>query len=703
MKTVLQDLSNGETSLVDVPSPQSKSGHIIVESSKSLISVGTEKMLINFGKSNLLEKARSQPEKVKQVLDRVKSDGIYATYEAVKSKLDEKILLGYSNVGNIIDSSNTDFQVGQRVVSNGNHAEIIRVPKNLATAIPDNVDDDTASFTVISSIALQGIRLAKPSVGENVVVIGLGLIGILAVQILKANGCEVLGLDLDASKCKLAEEFGAITVNISEGVDAIESAKTFSNGFGVDAVLITASSKSNEIVSQAAQMCRKRGRIILIGVVGLTLNRAEFYEKELSFQVSCSYGPGRYDPIYEQEGIDYPIGFVRWTEKRNFDAVLNLMSAGKINTKPLISYQYDIDQVKEAYKKLDEEKSLGILINYSSKNKNQKINQKIQLNDPTYKKSAANVSFIGAGNYASRVLIPAFKNAGVNLNTIVTSNGVSATNHGKKYKFKTASTNIIDALSKDTDTVVIATQHHLHAKQTMLSMKKGKNIFLEKPLAINSDEICDLENAMKSYKGLLMVGYNRRFSPHVKKIKKLLSLKKQPKVFIMTMNAGSIDPQHWTQDKQLGGGRIIGEACHYIDLMRFLAASKIKSFNAIKMEEGRLSKHTNDKCIISLEFEDGSIGSIHYLANGGKLFPKERVEIFCENSVLQLDNFLKLKGFNWPSFANMNIFAQDKGQNNCVRTFVKAVKDGTEPPIPYDEIFEVARVTTKISEMIENK
>ena len=471
------------------------------------------------GSLNLLEKARSQPEKVKQVLDRVKSDGIYATYEAVKSKLDEKILLGYSNVGNIIDSSNTDFQVGQRVVSNGNHAEIIRVPKNLATAIPDNVDDDTASFTVISSIALQGIRLAKPSVGENVVVIGLGLIGILAVQILKANGCEVLGLDLDASKCKLAEEFGAITVNISEGVDAIESAKTFSNGFGVDAVLITASSKSNEIVSQAAQMCRKRGRIILIGVVGLTLNRAEFYEKELSFQVSCSYGPGRYDPIYEQEGIDYPIGFVRWTEKRNFDAVLNLMSAGKINTKPLISYQYDIDRVKEAYKKLDEEKSLGILINYSSKNKNQKINQKIQLNDPTYKKSAANVSFIGAGNYASRVLIPAFKNAGVNLNTIVTSNGVSATNHGKKYKFKTASTNINDALGKDTDTVVIATQHHLHAKQTILSMKKGKNIFLEKPLAINSDEICDLENSMKSYKGLLMVGYNRRFSPHIRKIK----------------------------------------------------------------------------------------------------------------------------------------------------------------------------------------
>ena len=701
MYQVLQNLANGMTSLEDVPCPKARNGNVLIRTTKSLVSVGTERMLVDFGKAGWIEKARSQPDKVKMVLEKIKTDGLMPTIEAVRSKLDQPLPLGYCNVGTVLDGSDTGFETGTRVVSNGNHAEVIRVPKNLVAAIPDGVDDESASFTVLGAIAMQGIRLVKPTLGETVVVTGMGLIGLLAVQILKANGCRVLGIDFDSTKCDLARQFGAEVVDLSKGEDALVAAEAFSRGRGVDAVLVTASSKSNDIMHQAATMCRKRGRIVLVGVVGLELSRADFYEKELTFQVSCSYGPGRYDEEYEDNGKDYPFAFVRWTEQRNFEAVLDLMASGSINVKPLVSHRFAIDDAKEAYEKLDDPASLGIVLDYSKSSDFDLTNATVKLGNQTdFAASKGNVAFVGGGNYASRVLIPAFKAAGANLTSIVTSGGISAVHHGKKNCFASASTDINEALDAKTDTVVIATQHNLHAPQTIAALEKGKHVFVEKPLALNHEEIDSIEAAQKASNTMVMVGYNRRFAPHVQKMKELLDRKSAPKTFIMTMNAGDIPKEHWTQDAAIGGGRIIGEACHYIDLMRFLAGSKIKSFHAVKMGDNDYVEVTEDKAIITLTFEDGSVGSIHYFANGGKTFPKERVEVFCDDAVLQLDNFRKLRGFGWRGFSKMNLWSQDKGQANCTKAFMDAVRQGERSPIPQEEIFEVARISVDIAESL---
>jgi predicted dehydrogenase/threonine dehydrogenase-like Zn-dependent dehydrogenase len=698
---ILQNLSNGETSLVDVPSMKSLKGHVNIQTTKSLVSVGTERMLIDFGKAGWIDKARSQPDKVKMVLAKVKTDGLSATYDAVKTKLNQPLPLGYCNVGKVLDGSDTGFEKGARVVSNGHHAEVVRVPKNLVASIPSEVDDETAAFTVLGAIAMQGIRLVNPTVGETVIVTGLGLIGLLTVQILKANGCRVLGIDFDSAKCEFAKQFGAEVVDLSKEQDPIVMAEAFSRGRGVDAVIITASSKSNDIVHQAATMCRKRGRIVLVGVVGLEISRADFYKKELIFQVSCSYGPGRYDEDYEDKGMDYPLGFVRWTEQRNFEAVLDLMASGSINVKSLISHRFKIDDAVAAYEKLDDRSSLGILIDYKGSTKESISKNTVELSENNINKAQkGNVAFIGGGNYASRVLIPAFKRAGANLTALVTSGGMSAVHHGKKNGFLKASTDIEQALDDAVDSVVIATQHNLHSSQTIKALEMGKHVFVEKPLALTHDEIDKIEASQKKSKSMVMVGYNRRFSPHIQKIKSLLDAKPSPKTFIMTMNAGEIRKEHWTQDAEIGGGRIIGEACHYIDLMRFLSGSKIKSFNAVKMGENDFVEITEDKALISLTFEDGSLGSIHYFSNGGKLFPKERIEVFCDNAVLQLDNFRKLYGFGWKGFNKMKLWYQDKGQEHCVDAFMESVRQGGKNPIPQDEIFEVARVSVDIAEML---
>lgn len=701
MLQILQNLSNGETSLIDVPSPKSMKGHVSIQTVTSLVSVGTERMLVDFGKAGWIEKARSQPDRVKIVLEKVKTDGFAATYDAVKSKLEQPLPLGYCNVGKVLDGTDTGFEKGARVVSNGHHAEVVRVPKTLVVSIPNEVDDETAAFTVLGAIAMQGIRLVNPTVGETVVVTGLGLIGLLTVQILKANGCRVLGIDFDSAKCELARQFGAEVVDLSKEQDPIVMAMAYSRGRGIDAVIITASSKSNDIVHQAATMCRKRGRIILVGVVGLELNRADFYEKELTFQVSCSYGPGRYDENYENRGMDYPLGFVRWTEQRNFEAVLDLMASGSIEVKSLISDRFKINDAVAAYEKLDDRSSLGILLNYQSTIAESPKENTVKLSENIINQAQKGyVAFIGGGNYASRILIPAFKRAGANLTALVTSGGMSAFHHGKKNGFLVASTDIEQALDDEVDSVVIATQHNLHAPQTIQALEKGKHVFVEKPLALTHEEIDKIEASQKVAKTMVMVGYNRRFSPHIQKIKSLLNAKPSPKTFIMTMNAGEIPKDHWTQDAEVGGGRIIGEACHYIDLMRFLAGSKIESFTAVKMGENHFVELTEDKALISLTFEDGSMGSIHYFANGGKSFPKERIEVFCDNAVLQLDNFRKLRGFGWKGFNNMNLWLQDKGQENCVHAFMESVREGGENPIPQNEIFEVARVSVDIAEML---
>lgn len=706
MKQILQNIGNGETMLSDVPCPQNRPGHLLIVSRQTLVSAGTERMLVDFGKGNIFYKARQQPEKVKMVLDKVCTDGVVPTLEAVRSKLDQPIPLGYCNAGIVLESDVPDYEVGDRVVSNGNHAEVVRVPQNLCAKIPDNVDDEAAAFTVLGAIGLQGIRLVQPTLGECVVVTGLGLIGLITVQLLKAHGCRVLGIDFDSRRCALARTFGAETVDLSKGESPLAAAAGFSRGRGVDAVIITAATKSNEPVHQAAQMCRKRGRIVLVGVAGLELSRADFYEKELSFQVSCSYGPGRYDTEYEDKGQDYPVGFVRWTEQRNFEAVLDMMSSGALDVKPLITHRFEIENALEAYQALNEPAALGILLSYPAESLNQAelLSRKVKLNTPVaYQPEDVVCSFLGAGNYASRVLIPAFKKGGAKLHSLASSGGISGAHHGKKHAFAHSVTDEAEVYQDAAvNTVAIATQHNLHTGQVLSALQAGKHVFVEKPLAITLDELDELEETYQQvkFKQHLMVGFNRRFAPLVQKMKQLLSSSKQPKSFIMTMNAGEIPADHWTQDPLVGGGRIIGEACHYIDLMRFLAGSEITGFTATKMGGAAGIEITEDKASITLTFADGSFGTILYLANGGKAFPKERIEVFADNAVLQLDNFKTLRSYGWPGFKGKKLMVQDKGQQACAALFIQAIQHGKPTPIPANEIFEVSRVAVQVAQSL---
>lgn len=709
MKQVLQNISNGETNLVSVPSPKADVGQLLIATSNTLVSAGTERMLIDFGKANWLDKARKQPDKVQMVLDKIKTDGLPSTIDAVRSKLDQPLPLGYCNVGRVMEAPGTLFKVGERVVSNGPHADIVKVPKNLCARIPDSVDDESAAFVVVASIGLQGIRLASPTLGEAFVVTGVGLIGLLTVQLLRAQGCRVLAIDFDESKLELARQFGAETCNPGRGEDPVAVSVTFSRGQGVDGVIITASTKSNDPVTQAAHMCRKRGRIVLVGVTGLELSRADFYEKELTFQVSCSYGPGRYDPDYEDKGQDYPLPFVRWTEQRNFVAILDMLASGVLNVKPLITHRFAFEDAQQAYQSLTEDKSgLGFLLQYSSADESRVVrNVKINAN-AKFNHSKPVMGFVGAGNYASRMLIPAFKKAGAQFHTLVTAGGINSVVHGEKAGFAEASTDTMGMLSNsDINTVAIVTRHDSHASLVAQALEAGKHVFVEKPLAI---DFSGLEQVEESYKAAhasgtgpqVMVGFNRRFSPQVQKMKALLEPVKEPKSFIMTMNAGAIPTDHWTQDNGAGGGRIIGEACHFIDLMRYLAGSEIASVQARRMGDHPGVAVTEDKASITLGFADGSFGTILYLANGASSFPKERVEVFAAGGVLQLDNFRKLKGFGWNGFNKMNLWKQDKGQNACAEAFLEGIQVG-RPVIPMEEIVEVARVSIEVAELLRNQ
>jgi predicted dehydrogenase/threonine dehydrogenase-like Zn-dependent dehydrogenase len=707
LKQILQNLSDGKTTLVDVPCPQVKQGSLLISTSKSLLSAGTERMIVNFGKANMLNKARQQPDKVKMVLGKVKNDGLLATYDSVRSKLDQPLALGYCNAGVVIESTIDDFSIGDRVVSNGNHAEIVRAPKNLCAKIPDNVDDESASFTVLGAIGLQGIRLIKPTLGECFVITGLGLIGLMCVQILRANGCRVLGIDFDSNKCDIAREYGAETVNLSKKEDPILIAHNFSRGRGVDGVLITASSESNEVMQQSAKMCRIRGRIVLIGVVGLNLRRDDFYKKEISFQVSSSYGPGRYDHFYEDKGNDYPVGFVRWTVQRNFEAVLDMMSSGALNIKSLITHRYQIENAIEAYEILDDSRALGILLEYSRQKDESFRNPTISLSDTkfNYKTSDVVVGFIGAGNYASRILIPAFADAGAKLDTLATSGGISGVHHGNKAKFQTTTTQL-DTLWKNNNinTITIVTKHDMHALQVIESLNAGKHVFVEKPLALTLDDIDLIDKAYQKVNNSnmvrLMVGFNRRFAPHIIKMKELLTARTSPKSIIMTINAGPIPIDHWVQDGLIGGGRIIGEACHFIDLMCHLVGKNIKSYHATMIGNAPGIDLREDKASIVLSFEDGSFGTIHYLANGGSSFPKERIEVFCDDAVLQMDNYRVLRGYDWSGFNKMRLLKQDKGQKACAKAFIDSIRAGEPTPISYSEIMQSSRISIEVSNFL---
>lgn len=716
MKQILQSLKTGTTEVADIPIPSAKRGQLLIKTTQSLVSAGTERMLVEFGKAGWIEKARQQPDKVRMVLDKIKTDGLQPTIEAVFNKLDQPLPLGYCNVGRIseIGKGVAGFEVGDRVISNGKHAEVVSVPINLCAKVPEGVSDEEASFTVLGAIALQGIRLVQPTLGETIVVTGLGLVGLVTVQLLRAHGCRVLGLDFDKDKLKLASQFGAEVVDLAAGQDPVKVAELYSRGRGVDAVIVTAATKSSEPMHQAALMCRKRGRIVLVGVTGLELSRDDFFKKELTFQVSASYGPGRYDPNYEEKGQDYPVGFVRWTEQRNFEAVLDMMADGRLNVKPLISHCFDISEASRAYELVGGAgPSLGILLSYpgleiTSTARTVSLQAGKQSDETSLHKAEGDakaqnvgVSFIGSGNYATAVLIPAFKLAGGHLRSVASSAGVSGVHAGRKFGFDEATTDTNRIFSDSaTNAVVITTQHDSHARFVLQALEAGKHVFVEKPLCLNLDELAEIQSAyadasaQRSSVPMVMVGFNRRFAPQVQKMKQLLKGVAGPKSFIMTVNAGVIPADHWTHDPEAGGGRIIGEACHFFDLLRFLVAAPITGWQRMGMDAP-----THDTVSIQLSFADGSVGTVHYFANGSKAFPKERLEVFAAGRVLQLDNYRQLTGFGWPSFTKMNLWRQDKGQKACAAAFVQAVARGVSAPIPFEEITEVARVSIEIAEM----
>ncbi len=710
MKQVLQSLRNGNTLVEDVPCPMVKPGHLLIRTHKTLVSVGTEKMLLDFGKANFVQKARQQPDKVRMVLDKIKTDGLLPTYESIRNKLDQPLAMGYCNVGTVmaVGDGVTEFNVGDRVASNGKHAEVVVVPKNLCARIPDKVSDDEAAFTVIGAIALQGVRLVAPALGETVAVIGLGLVGLMTVQLLKANGCQVIAVDFAADRIRLAESFGAIGVQLAKGEDPVKVATRETDGTGVDAVIIAASTSSNDPVRQAANMCRQRGRIVLVGVTGLELSRADFYEKEITFQVSCSYGPGRYDPLYEEAGQDYPLGFVRWTEQRNFQAVLQSMNSGSLVVQSLVTHRYPLERAEQAYLTILEGGALGVLLECDNEQSAERVlrtrvtREAVESRQPV---EQVRTGFIGAGNYAGKVLLPAFQKAGALVDTVVCGAGVSGVALADKHGIPHVATDA-DAVihHPDIDAIVVATRHDTHAKYACAGLLAGKHVYLEKPLALTRGEVIAIEEAFaKSQKldnpPMLMLGFNRRFSPLVAQLKQSIAHRSEPVSINLTINAGKIPADSWVQDQAQGGGRIIGEGCHFIDLCRYLAGSRIVHTHGIAMANSHDGIVT-DKAAIALKFEDGSIASIQYLANGSSAFPKERVEVFSEGRVFQIDNFKRLK--SWNAGISKKLWRQDKGNAACVAAFVAAVQKGQGAPVPFDEVLDVSRAAIDIHQQLSS-
>ena len=698
MKQIIQSFKTGDTLLEEVPAPVVSKGHILVQSTYTLVSLGTERMLVEFGKSNLISKARQQPDKVKDVLNKIKTEGLLPTLEAVFNKLGEPLPLGYCNVGKVIAIGEgvQGFSIGDRVASNGQHAEVVSIPMNLVSKVPDNVSDIEATFTVIGSIGLQGIRLLNPTFGETVVVFGLGLIGLITAQLLAANGCRVIGVDFDQYKLDLAKKWNIITCNPKQE-DVVKFVQSYTGGIGTDAVLITASAKTDEIISQAANMSRKRGRIVLVGVIGLNISRAEFYEKELTFQVSCSYGPGRYDHNYEQNGIDYPLPFVRWTEKRNFEAILQSISCRQLNVNDLVTEIVPLEEFQKIYGKIGQSGSIASILEYPKKT--EKLKNTVILLEKRFTGQKGVVGVIGSGNFTKMTMLPMMKESGAHFKYIASKGGVTSTSLAKKFGF-THSTTDYQEILKDTDVdlVMITTRHNLHASMVMEVLKQNKHVFVEKPLALNKEELNELIKVANLSNGSITVGYNRRFSPHALKIRQHIGT--GPMNIIATMNAGFIPADVWVQDLKFGGGRIIGEACHLIDLCSYFTGSKVISvcMNAMGVNPAE----NTDTASILLKFEDGSNAVINYFANGSKMYSKERVEIYSQGRTVVLDNFRRTTAFGFRSFSGLKT-ALDKGHKNQFHSIIKKVQKGGEPLISLDSLINTSLASFAAIESLKER
>lgn len=688
MKQIIQDLKSGATILEEVPAPMVKNGCVLIKTTRTLVSLGTERMLVEFGKANLIDKARQQPDKVKQTLDKLKTDGIMPTLEAVFNKLGQPLPLGYCNVGKVVAVGRgvTEFRVGDRVASNGNHAEMVCVPKNLVVKIPDGVTDEQAAFTVIGSIGLEGIRLLKPELGETIVVVGLGLIGLIVAQLLRANGCRVIGVEFDQAKLDLVAKWGVIPVNPVRGDDQVKVVEELTGGVGADGVIITASAHDDSIIHNACLMSRKRGRIILVGVIGLNMRRDDFYKKELSFQVSCSYGAGRYDEDYEQKGHDYPLPYVRWTEKRNFETILMSIENGVLDVDCLISEVVDLPDYMQIYGDMRKKGCIASILKFPEEGKETRV---VSIENIRVAKGGGKMGIIGAGNYTSSTVVPNLKKAKAKVKYIASAGGLTAKVVAKKMGAECATSDYHEILNDpEVNQVIITTRHNQHASMVLESLKAGKSVFVEKPLCLKEEELAEITAAYEAApKGTtLTVGFNRRFSPFAVKMKQLAG--SGPMNIVATMNAGFIPPEVWVHDLEVGGGRIIGEACHFIDLCSYLAGSRVVSVCMNAMGEN--PQENTDCATLLLRYENGTNAVVNYFANGSKSYPKERVELFAQEKVLVLDNWRKLEGYGTKSFSRMKS-GMDKGQKAEFALLTERSEKGGEALIPFESIVNTTK------------
>ncbi len=700
MKQIVQNLRNGQLSLLDVPTPIATPGEVLIANQASLISAGTERMTMDLAKKSLLGKARERPDQVRRVLEKIRNEGLWNTIQQVKRKLDDPMTMGYSSAGIVIacGAGVQHFKPGDRVASNGPHAEIVSVPKNLCARVPDDVPFDQACFAVLGSIALQGLRLSKNGLGDSVFIIGLGLIGQLAVALAKAAGMYVIGTDLDAGRCELALKMGADEARPSLSGDAVAS---LTGGHGADAVVITASTKSNGPIELAASAVRKRGRVVLVGVIGLELDRRPFYFKEAEFVVSCSYGPGRYDPNYEEYGHDYPLPYVRWTEQRNIQAVLDLMGKKTFNVEPLISHRFPVDEALRAYDLIGEggANSLGVVLEYPQwtmdRSKEVARSRVIQFKHPASKGTRIRCGVLGAGNFAKMVLLPAIqKSQAFELVSLCSPSGLSARHIGAEAKFEKCTSEENEIFDDPSvQTVFSITRHDQHARHVLAAIRSGKSIFVEKPLCLTLEELREIDEALAGHDhpAPIMVGFNRRFAPSVLKLKKFLGNSNAPWTVSIRFNAGDIPADHWTQDDAIGGGRIIGEACHAIDLATFLCGSPPIRVFAESILDTSSHRISDDQCFITLRHANGSISSIGYLAGGDKAFPKERIEVIGNGQVGVIDDY-KLLTYCRRGKSQQEKFSMDKGHESEIVEWSRALAKGTAP-IPWSELRAVTLAT----------
>lgn len=698
MKQVVQDLRSDQPEVLEVPVPSPARGTALIRTVASFVSAGTERTLIEFAGKGMLGKARARPDLVRQTIDKVRKDGLLSTLQAVRSRLDQPLPLGYSSAGVIeeLGEGITDLRPGDRVACAGGHAvhaEFAVVPEKMIARLPASVDFESGAAATLGSIALHAFRLAEVQVGERVAVIGLGLLGQLALQIARAAGCEALGVDVDAARVELARGIGG---SATSREPAVETGHTFTSGDGFDAILICAHSDDNDPLELAATMARDRATVVLVGVVGMEIPRKPYYDKELKFVVSRSYGPGRYDPTYEQSGIDYPIGYVRWTEGRNIGGFLELVAAKKVHVAPLITHRFPVERAEEAYQLIagsSGQATLGVLLTYAEA---APVERRLTLSERVRKDRVVSLGALGAGNFAKNVTFPALRGLNdVELVGLASGGGVSAIEAGKRYGFAYATTEAAEVIQDETiNTVAVLTRHHLHAEQVVDALRAGKHVFCEKPLAIDAEGLGHVMDALKTAEGLLTVGFNRRFAPMGIQMRDFLSRAGEPLSVHYRVNAGPLPSDHWVHDPGQGGGRIIGEACHFIDYLTFLIGALPEQVRAQAIPGG-----LGDNVHISLRFPDGSVGTVDYLANGDRAYPKERVEAFGGGRVAVLDDYRGLELVSGGKVKRKSS-RQDKGHRAIWQATAAAIRQGGPAPIPYNELVGVTQATFAVVESL---